>query len=91
MHPCRIRHISVMQVKVPPRNVLIVMKVIDPTTIERRRPANQSMNLIALIQQLLGHIRAILTGHTGDEGTPLLGHFLLQGSGIRAAYLCSLR
>lgn len=67
VHPSCISDVPIVQVEVPSGDVLIVMKVIDAGSIEGARAAHQAVNLVPLLQQLLSHIGAILTGHTGDE------------------------
>ena len=54
--------------------MLVVMEVIDARSIEGAGSANQSVDLIALLQQLLGHVGAILPGDPGDEGPLTLCH-----------------
>ena len=78
MHACCVRDIAVVQVQVLARNVLGRMQVIDPGAIEGARAANQSMDLVSLVQQLLRHVRAILTRDTRDEGALCLGHPILR-------------
>jgi hypothetical protein len=55
-----------------------MVEVINPAAVECGTAANNTVNLVALIQQLPGHIRAILASNTGNEGSLLLAHAFLQ-------------
>jgi hypothetical protein len=46
----------------------VLVDVVDAVGVERRRPADQAVHLVALAQQQLGEVAAILTGDTGDDG-----------------------
>jgi hypothetical protein len=45
-----------------------VLEVIDAAAVHARRPANHAMNLVALAQQELGQVRAVLAGDSSDQG-----------------------
>jgi hypothetical protein len=45
----------------------ILVKMIDPRCIERRRSAFDSMDFIPFAEQILGQVRPILTGNAGDQ------------------------
>ena len=47
--------------------VRIYIEVIDPIGIERRTPAEDSMNLIAFLEEKLRKIRAVLPGDSSDK------------------------
>jgi hypothetical protein len=44
------------------------MRMIDARGVERRRPALQPVNAIALGQQEVGEIGPVLAGYSGDQG-----------------------
>src|SRR5437588_735776 len=53
----------------PPVGLMrILIHVVNPLRIKRRCSPNETMNLVALRQQQLREVRAILTGQTGDDG-----------------------
>jgi hypothetical protein len=62
-----------MQIQVSAGEVIVMVEVVDPATIETGGSANQAVDFITLIQELLSHIGAILTGHPGNKG-PLRFH-----------------
>ncbi len=45
----------------------ILKKMLDANGVERRSPADHSMNLVALFQELFGQIRSVLPSNSGDE------------------------
>ena len=61
-------HVTVMQGKTPVYHMRILVQVIDAVGIEQRRAALDTMNFIALVEQELGEIGAILAGDAGDQG-----------------------
>jgi hypothetical protein len=63
-----------MQIQVSAGEVIVMVKVVDPATIETRGAADQTVDFVAFVQELLSHIGAILTGYTGDKGTLRLSH-----------------
>jgi hypothetical protein len=67
-----------MHVQIPPWEVFLMVEVINPAAVECGASANNTVNLVALIQQLPGHVGAILASHTGNEGSLLLAHVFLQ-------------
>jgi len=48
--------------------VRIVIEVINAVGVEQACPADQTVHLIALSEQKLGQVRAILPGNTCDQG-----------------------
>ena len=48
--------------------VRIVIEVIDAIGVEQACPADQTVHLVALGEQKLGQVRAILPGNTRDQG-----------------------
>ena len=50
MHARGIGHVAVMEMQIPPRQMFIVVQVIDATAIERAGPPDKSVNFIALVQ-----------------------------------------
>jgi hypothetical protein len=65
-----------VEVQVLPWKMLIVMQMVNATPIEGARPPDQAVHLIPLVEQLLGHVRAILTGHTGDQRSSGFRHVI---------------
>jgi hypothetical protein len=49
--------------------------VINATAVEGTRTTHNPVHLIALFQQLLSHVRPILTCYTRDESTFTIRHF----------------
>jgi hypothetical protein len=47
--------------------VWILVEVVDPGGVEGRSSPDEPVNLIALLQQQLGEIGAVLAGNAGDE------------------------
>ena len=45
----------------------ILVKVLNSASVERRRTTNDSVNLVTLLDQKLGEVRAILTSDTYDR------------------------
>ena len=74
LHPGRIGDVAVVQVEVLAGDVLIVVQVIDAGAVERARAPHHPVDLVPLVQQLLGHVRAVLPGHARDERTLRLRH-----------------
>ena len=48
--------------------VRILIKVVNPTGVEAARAPLYAMNLVALLQQQLRQVAAVLTGDAGDQG-----------------------
>jgi len=57
-----------MQKKPHSRFVRIAIERVDASRIERRGAALHAVNDVALVEQELRQIRAVLSGHAGDEG-----------------------
>ena len=47
--------------------VRVAVEVLNPPRVESARPPNQAMYLVALGQQQLRQVRAVLAGNAGDE------------------------
>ena len=45
----------------------ILEEVVDAPGVERRRAANDPVHLVALVEQELGEVGAVLAGDAGDE------------------------
>lgn len=58
----RVGKIAVVQMQAGIGFVRILIDVIDPTCVEERRASLDPMNLVALVQQELSQIRAVLSG-----------------------------
>ncbi len=46
----------------------VPVEMIYPARIEGRGPSDHTVDFVALFEEQLGQIRAILSRHTGDEG-----------------------
>jgi hypothetical protein len=57
--------------------VQVAVEVVDPSGVEGRGAPLGAMDFIALAQQQFGEIRAVLSGHAGDQCN-LVGHPLLS-------------
>jgi len=60
--------VSVVEVHARFGIVKVPIEVIDPLRVERRGAPDEPVDLIPLVQQELGQIRAVLTGDSRDEG-----------------------
>ena len=49
------------------RLVRILVEVLDAAGVERRRAALDAVDVVALVEQQLGEIGAVLSGDAGDE------------------------
>jgi stage V sporulation protein SpoVS len=58
--------------------MIIVVQVINAGAVECAGAPNQAVHLVALLQQLLGHVGAILTCDPGYECTAYLCHNTLR-------------
>ena len=65
--PSAVNEVAVVQEQSGARIMGIDVEVIDPRRVERRRPADQPVNLVSLPQQQFSEIRAVLPGDPGDE------------------------
>src|SRR5260370_40140341 len=63
----RIGHIAVMQEKADIAFMQVVVEMIDPLGVERRRASLDAVNHVTLAEQKLRQIRAILPGYAGNE------------------------
>jgi hypothetical protein len=60
--------VGIDQAKAGPGFVWITIKVIDSFGVEAARSANRSVNLVALAEQKLGKVGAVLAGDTRNQG-----------------------
>lgn len=67
VHACGVGDIAVVQVEVLTWEVIIVMQVVNTAAVERARTAHDAVHFVALVQQLAGHVGAVLTRHARDE------------------------
>ena len=63
----RIGEVAVMQDEAAVADVRILVQVIDPVGVEQRRPALDAVDDVALVEQELGEVGAVLAGDAGDE------------------------
>jgi hypothetical protein len=75
----RVREVAVVQDHPPIRIVRVAVQVIDPVGVEQRRTAFHAVHLVALRQQQLREIRAVLARDPRDQRT-LLVWMLHNGS-----------
>ena len=59
---------NISEVKPNPRLMWVLVQPIDPAGIERRRTALDAVNDIALLEQKIRKVGAILSGDAGNEG-----------------------
>ena len=57
-----------MQFEIGVFDVRILVDVVHPLGVERAGPALNAVNDVALFQQKLGKVRAVLAGDAGDKG-----------------------
>src|SRR5271155_2159855 len=48
--------------------------MLDAVELLRRRAAHHAVDVVALVEQQLGQVGAILTGHAGDQGRATVAH-----------------
>jgi hypothetical protein len=68
-----VRHVSIMQMETGALDMRILVDVLDARGVERRRASLDAMDDIALLEQQLGKVGAILPGNTGDQRN-FIGH-----------------
>ena len=59
--------VAVVQHEVAVIDMRILIEMVDPVGVEQAAAALEAMHLVALAQQQLGQIGAVLPAHTGDE------------------------
>ena len=64
----RIGHVAVVQDELLVRLVRVLIEMLDATRVEGRRPALDPVDRVALLQQELRKIGAVLAGRTGNQG-----------------------
>jgi hypothetical protein len=65
----RVGQVPVVGEKADARLVRVVVEVIDPVGVEARGTADDAVDLVALLQQELGQVGAVLAGDAGDQRT----------------------
>jgi hypothetical protein len=63
----RIGQIPVVQKEMPVGHVRIAAQVIYPIGVEQRRAAFNAVHIVALGQQQVGQVRAVLSCYTGNQ------------------------
>ena len=76
--PRAVGEVAVVQEEPGVRVVRVLVEVVDPAGVERRRPADQAVDLVALGEQQLGEVGAVLAGDAGDQCS---AHKRLQSRG----------
>ena len=56
-----------MQEETSDRIVRIEVEVVDSRRVERRSTTNKSVHNVALVEEQLGKVRAVLPGDSGDQ------------------------
>ncbi len=64
----RIGHVAVVEDEALVGLVRLLVEVLDPPGVERRRPPLDAVDDVALFEEELGQIGAVLAGHAGDQG-----------------------
>src|SRR6266542_410452 len=59
--------VTIMEEKLPVRDMRVLVDVIDARRVERGGPTDNSMDLVSLREKQLGQIRAVLPGDSGDQ------------------------
>jgi len=62
-----IRQVAVMQLQVRVGRMRILVDVVDPLRVEKRSTALDAVHLVALLEEKLGQVGAVLAGNAGDE------------------------
>ena len=60
-------HVAVVQDEAAAGLVRILVEVVDPVGVEQRRAALDAVDLVALAEQELGEVGAVLAGDAGDQ------------------------
>src|SRR6266581_4593876 len=72
----RIGHVAVVQEETPVRFVRILIQMVDPGGVEKRRAPLDAVNDVPFVEQELRQIRAVLAGNSGDQSDFGLIHAL---------------
>ena len=72
-------HVAVVQDEVPGLDMRILVQVIDARGVEARRAALDAVDFVALLEQQLGQVGAVLAGHARDQRGLLLGEGWAHG------------
>lgn len=74
----RIRHVAIVQMQLHITVVRVLIEMIDPSCVERRRPSLDAVNRIAFLEQQFCEIGAVLASNPGDESCFCIGLFCLN-------------
>ncbi len=66
-HPFGARQVSVVEKQPRVRIVGVLIDVVDALRVDRARSPYDSVNLVSLGKQKLGHVGAVLSGNSGDQ------------------------
>jgi hypothetical protein len=64
----RVREIPVVHEEADALLVGVAVDLVEALGVERRRPPDQAVDLVAFPEEQLGEVRAVLAGNAGDEG-----------------------
>ena len=64
----RVGEVAVVGEQADPLLVGVVVEVVDPVGVEARGAADDAVDLVALLEQELGQVGAVLAGDAGDQG-----------------------
>ena len=64
----RVGQVTVVQREMPAVDMRILVQVVDAVGVEQAGATLDAVDLVALLQQQFGQIRAVLAGDAGDEG-----------------------
>ena len=74
-----VRHVSIVEKEMDVLLVRVFVEVVDPVGVKLTRPALNAVDLVPLVEQKFGKVRAILPRDARDEGdgtaVPVLGDF----------------
>ncbi|RNF13433.1 phytase family, partial [Trypanosoma conorhini] len=69
-----VQHRPVRHVAVVEREVFVAVDVVDSARVEGRRPPDDAVHIVALLEEQLRKVRPVLPGDAGDHGDTPLGH-----------------
>jgi hypothetical protein len=79
----RIRHVAVVQEEPHAGTVRVLVQMIDPRGVERRRAPLDAVDHITFAEQKLGEICAVLAGRAGDHRNTICHPSHPAGPGVR--------
>jgi hypothetical protein len=81
--PARLRQVAVVHEQLHAALVRIAVEMVDPVGVEARRAADDPVDLVALLEQLLGEVRPVLAADPRDHRLLHARQTLAPGPGAR--------